>query len=102
MAKIRIPIMVGNLVEVAGILFAVCLILITPEIASLPLKFTMYLVAWVCFLFFPHSLTHYLVGTFVGVRFRYYSFGKSSVYKLRIPFLSMIVLRSPVFTLRID
>ena len=102
MAKTRIPTMVGNLVEVAGILFAVYLILIVPEVTSLLLKLTMYLVAWVCFLFFPHSLTHYLVGMLVGVRFRYYSFGKSSVYKLGIPFLSMIASKSPVFTLRVD
>jgi hypothetical protein len=94
--------MVGNLVEVAGILFAVYLILIAPEVTSLLLKLTVYLVAWVCFLFFPHSLTHYLVGMLVGVRFRYYSFGKSSVYKLGIPFLRMIASRSTVLTLRVD
>ena len=94
--------MVGNLVEVAGILFAVYLILIAPEVTALLLKLTMYLVAWVCFLFFPHSLTHYLVGMLVGVRFRYYSFGKSSVYKLGIPFLSKIASRSTVLTLRVD
>jgi hypothetical protein len=93
---------VGNLVEVAGTLFAVYLILIAPEVTSLVLKLTMYLVAWVCFLFFPHSLTHYLVGTLVGVRFRYYSLGKSSVYKLGIPFLSMVASRSTVLTLRVN
>jgi len=102
LANTRIPTMVGNLVEVAGILFAVYLILIAPEVTALLLKLTMYLVAWVCFLFFSHSLTHYLVGMLVGVRFRYYSFGKSSVYKLGIPFLSKIASRSTVLTLRVD
>ena len=102
LAKTRIPIAVGSLVEVAGILFALYLVVITPEVTFVPLKLILYLVAWVCLLFFPHSLTHYAVGRLVGVRFRYYSFGKSSVYKLRIPFLSMIASRSPVFTLRVD
>ena len=101
MAGTRIPIIVGNLVEVAGILFAVYLILIAPEVTLLLLKLIVYLVAWVCFLFFPHSLTHYLVGMLVGVRFRYYSFGKSSVHKLGIPFLGMIASRSIVLTLRV-
>lgn len=94
--------MVGNLVEIAGILFALYLIVMAPEVTLVPLKLILYLVAWVCLLFFPHSLAHYAVGKLVGVRFRYYSFGKSSVYKLRIPLLSIIASRSPVFTLRVD
>jgi hypothetical protein len=98
----RIPVAVGNLVEVAGILFGLYLIVIVPEVTFVPLKLILYLVAWVCLLFFPHSLTHFVVGRLVGVRFRYYSFGKSSVYKLRIPFLSVIASRSPVLTLKVD
>jgi len=98
----RIPIAVGNLVEIAGILFALYLIVMAPEVTVVPLKLILYLVAWVFLLFFSHSLTHYAVGRLVGVRFRYYSFGKSSVYRLRIPFLSMIASRAPVLTLKVD
>lgn len=102
MATRRIPIAVGNLVEIVGILFALYLVVMAPEVALVPLKLILYLVAWVCLLFFPHSLTHYVVGRLVGVRFRYYSFGKSSVYKLRIPFISRIASRAPVITLKVD
>jgi len=102
LAKTRIPTAIGNLVEIAGILFAMYLILMAPKVIALPLKLILYLVAWVCFLFFPHCLTHYLVGRLVGVKFRYYSLGKSSVYKLRIPFLSMVASRSRVLTLNVD
>lgn len=102
LATRRIPIAVGNLVEIVGILFALYLVVMAPEVALVPLKLILYLVAWVCLLFFPHSLTHYVVGRLVGVRFRYYSFGKSSVYKLRIPFISRIASRAPVITLKVD
>jgi hypothetical protein len=102
LATTRIPIAVGNLVEIAGILFALYLIVMAPEVTIVPLKLILYLAAWGCLLFFPHSLTHYAVGRLVGVRFRYYSFGKSSVYKLKIPFLSMIASMSPVLTLKVD
>lgn len=102
LARARIPIAVGNLVEITGILFALYLIVVTAEVALVLLKLILYLVAWACLLFFPHSLTHYAVGRLAGVKFRYYSFGKSSVYKLRIPFLSMIASRSPVLTLKVD
>ena len=102
LARLRIPLAVGNLVEIAGILLALYLIVLAPEVTLVSLKLILYLVSWVCLLFFPHCLTHYVVGMLVGVRFRYYSFGKSSVYKLRIPPLSMIASRSPLLTLKVD
>ena len=102
MARAKIPIAVGNLVEIAGILFALYLIVIIPEAALVPLKLILYLVAWACLLFFPHSLTHYAVGRLVGVKFRYYSIGKPSVYRLRIPFLSTVASKLPVLTLKVD
>lgn len=102
LAKTKIPIGVGNLVEVAGIFFATYLILMAPEVAVLPLKFILYLVAWGCMEFFPHGLAHYVVGRLVGVKFRYYSLGKSSAHKLRIPFLTMAASRSLVLKLNVD
>lgn len=100
--KKRIPIVVGTLIEIAGILFGTYLVFIGPSVAVLFLRFLLYLVAWVCLLFFSHSLTHYVVGRVVGVRFQYYSLGKSSVYKLKAPLLSKMASRSVVFTLNID
>jgi len=98
----RIPTAIGNLVEFAGILFAVYLILIAPEVASLTVKLVLYLVAWGCMEFFPRGLTHYLVGRLVGVKFRYYSLGKSAAYKLKTPFLGLVTSRLPVLTLNVD
>jgi hypothetical protein len=100
LAKTRIPISVGNLVEVAGILLAAYLILMAPEVTFLPLKLIFYLLAWGCMEFFPHGLAHYVVGILVGVKFRHYSLGKSPVYKLRIPILSMAA--STILVLRLN
>jgi uncharacterized membrane protein YjgN (DUF898 family) len=102
LAKRKIPIVVGNLVEVIGILFAMYLIQIVPQVTLLPLKLILYLVAWGCMEFFPHSLSHYVVGSFVGVRFRYYSVGRSSAYKLAMPLLRTAASKLPVLTLKVD
>lgn len=102
MVKRRIPTAVGNLVEVAGILFALYILVIAPNITPILLKLILYLIAWCSLLFFPHSLTHYAVGRLIGVRFRYYSLGKSSVHKLKIPMLSTIAAKSIVLTLNVE
>lgn len=102
MAKRKIPIAVGNLVEVAGTLLGVYLILVVPDVDSLLLKLIVYLVAWDCMEFFPHSLTHYVVGKLVGVKFRHYSLGKSAAYKLKIPLLGGVASRLRVLTLNVD
>ena len=102
LAKRRIPLLLGNLIEVAGVLFGISLIALVPAAPTIPLAFLLYLIAWFCLLFFPHGLTHYLVGVVVGLRFRHYSFGKSSVSKLRMRFLSVFASKLVVLTLRVD
>ncbi len=98
----RISLLIGNLIEVTGILLGICLIALAPGIRVIPLTFLLYLVAWFCLLFFPHSLTHYIVGRLLGVKFRYYSFGKSSVSKLQLGFLKRFASRLAVLTLKVD
>jgi len=98
----RIPLLVGNIVEVAGVLFALYLISFALGVPNSPLKFLVYLVAWVCLLFFPHGLAHYIVGRLVGIGFQYYYLSRSSVYKLKLPFARAIASRSVVLTLKVD
>lgn len=97
----RIPLLVGNIVEVGGILFALYLISFASGVPDI-LKLLVYLVAWFCLLFFPHGLAHYIVGRLVGIRFQYYYLGRSSVYKLKLPFAHAIASRSVVLTLKVD
>jgi hypothetical protein len=94
--------MLGNTVEILGIAFALYLILIAPDFPGVLLRFLIYVVAWGCLVFFPHCLTHFIVGRVVGVRFRYYFLGNSAVTKLKLRFLSTIASRLPVLTLKVD
>lgn len=98
----RISLLFGNLIEVTGILLGIYFVVLAPSIPVMLLTFVLYLAAWFCLLFFPHSLTHYIVGRLVGVKFRYYSFGKSSVSKLRMRLLNTFASRLVVLTLRVD
>ncbi len=102
MVKAKIPLVFGNAIEVAGTLFGISFLVLVPSVSVIALKFLVYLLAWFCFVFFPHCLAHYLVGRLVGVKFRYYSLGKSSVYKLKIPILAAIASRSVVLKLNTD
>lgn len=102
MPKRRISLLLGNLAEIGGLLLGICFIAVAPGIAGVPLKFLLYLVAWVCFLFFPHGLAHYLVGIIVGVKFRYYTLSKSSISKLKLPILPSLASKLVVLTLKVD
>ena len=53
-------------------------------------------------MFFPHGLSHYLVGSLVGIRFRYYFLGRSGIRKLKLPLARLIASRVPVLVLKVD
>ena len=100
--KGRISLLFGNLVGGVGLLLGFLLVAVAPSTAAVSLKFLLYLVAWACFLFFPHGLAHFLVGRIVGVRFRYYTFNKSSISKLKLPILPGLASKLVVLTLKVD
>jgi hypothetical protein len=99
--RLRIPIGVGNTVEVLGILLAFYLLLMAAPAPSI-LRFLLYMISMGCFVFFPHGLAHYVTGRLVGVRFKYYLLTKSSVSKLKLPLLSELANQIPVLALKVD
>jgi hypothetical protein len=102
MARLRIPIGVGNAVEVLGILLAFYLLLTAARAPSTLLRFLLYAISMGCLEFFPHGLAHYLTGRLVGVRFKYYFLAKSSATKLKLPLLSELANQFPVLALKIE
>jgi hypothetical protein len=60
------------------------------------------LAAWFCLWFFSHDLAHHIVGRIVGVGFRYYFLGRSSITKLDLPIASNLLRVVPVLGLKID
>jgi hypothetical protein len=79
----------------------VYLLVVASSINAVPLRFLVYLIFWVCLVFFPHCLAHFVVGRLVGVRFTHYVLGKSSITKLRLPVISSVSSMIPL-TLKID
>jgi len=92
----------GNGIEVLGIAVGVYLLVAASSINAVPLRFLVYLISWVCLVFFPHCLAHFAVGRLVGVRFTYYTLDKSSITKLRLPIISSVSSMIPLLTLKID
>jgi hypothetical protein len=93
---------IGNGIEVLGIAVGVYLLVAASSINAVPLRFLVYLISWVCLVFFPHCLAHFAVGRLVGVRFTHYTLGKSSITKLRLPVISSVSSMIPLLTLKID
>jgi hypothetical protein len=100
--RIKIPLVLGNGVEILGIAVAIYLVLKAPQVGDIFLRFFLYLISWGCLEFFPHCLAHFVVGRLVGAGFAHYFFGKSSITRLRSRVLNAVASAVPVLTLKID
>jgi hypothetical protein len=78
------------------------LIVVVPRVKLFPVDALLVLVAWFCLWFFSHDLAHHIVGRVVGVRFRYYFLGRSTITKLSLPIVSNLLRVVPVLGLKID
>ena len=102
MARRKIPLILGNVIEILGVAVAILLIVAASGVNSALVRFLFYLISWACLVFFPHCLTHFVVGRLVGVRFRHYIVGKSSITKLRLPVVSAVATLFLLLELRVD
>ena len=87
---------------VFGALVGLALLIVAPRIRLFPLEVLFILVAWFCFWFFSHDLTHHIVGRIVGVSFHYYFLGRSAITKMSLPIASDLLRAVPVLGLKID
>ena len=85
-----------------GVLVGLALLIVAPHIRLFPLDALFILVAWFCFWFFSHDLAHHVIGRIVGVSFRYYLMGRSSITKMSLPIASNLLRTVPVLGLKID
>ena len=102
MPRTRIPLVVGNAIEILGIIVAISLIVAASNVNGALVSFLFYLISLLCLVFFPHCLAHFIVGRLAGIRFSHYEISKPSMTKLRLPFVSAVAARLPVLRLRID
>lgn len=82
--RIKIPLWLGNLIEVLGTLLGICFLLLSLSFHSIG-KFFLLLISWIFLWYFTHCLAHYIVGRLFGIEFLYYYIGKSAILKLKIP-----------------
>ena len=98
----RLSLAKGASLCTVGLLVGLAPIGVAPRIKSFPINALFVLVAWLCFWFFSHDLAHHIVGRIVGVRFRYYFLGRSSITKLNLPIASNVLKVVPVLGLKIE
>ena len=60
------------------------------------------LVASSLVMFFSHCLTHYVVGSLLGIRFRHYLVTLMPLRKLALPIVSPLARHVPVFAIKTD
>jgi hypothetical protein len=92
----------GSSLCTVGVLVGLALLVVVPHIRSLPVDVLFLLAAWFCLWFFSHDLAHHIVGRIVGVGFRYYFLGRSSITKLSLPIAPNLLRVVPVLGLKID
>ncbi|MCS7121348.1 MAG: hypothetical protein NZ895_01920 [Archaeoglobaceae archaeon] len=90
----KLPVWLGNLIEVAGITFGSIVLLLDRSLLSL-------LISWFCFWYFSHCITHYIVGKIFGIKFLYYFVGKSAILKLNLQIFKFFKI-FPVLGIKVD
>jgi len=98
----RLSLAQGSSLCTVGVLVGLALLVAAPRIKLFPIDALFLLVAWFCFWFFSHDLAHYIVGRIVGVGFRYYFLGRSTITRLSLPIVSNLLRMFPVLGLKID
>jgi hypothetical protein len=98
----RLSLAQGASLCIFGVLVGLALIVVVPHFRLFPVDALLVLVAWFCLWFFSHDLAHHIVGRVVGVGFRYYFLGQSTITKLSLPIASNLLKVVPVLGLKID
>ena len=98
----RLSLAQGASLCVVRLLIGLALLVASPRIRLFPVNVLFLLVAWFCLWFFSHDLAHHVIGRIVGVGFRYYFLGRSSITKLSLPVVSNLLRIVPVLGLKID
>jgi hypothetical protein len=71
----RFSIVVGNILQVGGILAACFALRASRSASSTAIAVTAMLLAWILLYFCSHAIAHWLVGRIVGIRFLFYTVG---------------------------
>jgi len=100
MTRIRIPLIMGNIISIC--MMAIALIVASHAyLFSKPIRILILIICWFMMLYFTHCLSHYIVGRLLGIRFRYYFLSKSMLSKANIPLISRLTSVKAFLTLKL-
>ncbi len=98
----RISLAQGVILSVSGLVVGLAALVVATVSSTLAVRLLLLLIAWVCFWFFSHDLSHHMVGRAFGIEFEYYFIGRSAIRKLKLPLVSEVMRRIPVLGLKIN
>lgn len=98
--KRRLSIWSGTFFEVACILLGFVFLYFS-DFTHPALGVLLLLASWFCLWFFSHCLTHLIVGRVLGMHFRFYFIGRSSLLRLNLPGVPLLLKRFPVLGIKI-
>src|ERR1022692_726525 len=71
----RLPIAIGNTMQMAGIAAACAALALARTAHSKPVAIAAMIGAWLLLYFFCHGIAHWAVGRLLGIRFAFYTIG---------------------------
>ncbi len=90
----------GNAISITFIAVAIILSNLSRYLEN-PFRLIVLITCWFLMLYFTHCLSHYIVGTLMGVKFSHYFLSKSMLSKSGIPFVSAIFSKKIFLTIKI-
>jgi len=99
---VRLSIIAGNLVQVAGLLAACIALSLARSAHSKPAAFAAMLAAWVLLYFFCHGIAHWAVGRLLGIHFAFYTIGGTGNPEGYPPVLRWAFEHLPFFGVRTE
>lgn len=100
--RIDMPLWLGVGVEALGITASMIMLLQVAPSNNYPSNLLLLLASFLLLWYFPHSLSHFIVGRAVGIKFSSYYLAASSMSRLDNPLLNRIGWMMPMLGVRID
>ncbi len=100
--RIVIPLWLGLIIEAAGIILGI--VLLTQVTSTNPLLINLILlsVTFLLFWYFPHSLSHFIVGRLLGIQFNHYYLHVSGMSRINNSFLAWTGRLMPMLGVKAD
>lgn len=97
----RITLTGGIVLLVIGLTATTILLSSIPNIPEI-LQFVFLILSFGGYWYFPHGITHLLVGSLLGIRFDYYFVGTSNLTRTHIVFISKVAAKLPTIGVKVS